>query len=669
MTGNLMLLFAVLWPFAGALIGYGIGRKNKDARNWFAILVTVVEFAAVLSLWPLVNAGEAPSFLLEGFGGFRIYLVVDGFRFIYAVVTSFMWMMTTIFSREYFSHGYKNRNRYYFFTIFTLGATMAVMTSADFVTLFIFFEVMTVASYVMVVHDQTEKAEHAAAAYLTVGVLGGLVMLVGIFMMQHLLGTTQFDLLAAAFASYSGSMTPIYVMSGLLLFGFGGKAGLFPLHFWLPQAHPVAPAPASALLSGVLTKTGVFGALVISTNLLLHDGTWGWAMLIIGAITMFLGAFLALFSIDLKRTLALSSVSQIGFIFVGIGMQGILGSHNALAVRGTILHMINHSTIKLVLFMAAGAIYMKLHKLDFNSIRGYGRGKPVLMFIFLMGALAIMGIPMWSGYISKTLLHESIVEQIWMYTTYSPAAQGLRVIEAFFTLSGGFTIAYMTKLFVAIFIEKNPYDQEHLDSFNKNYLSPLSMLALGIPAVFLFVMGAYPHIMNLIADLGQTFMHGHAPAHAVEYFAWINLKGALASLAIGMTTYFFIIRGLLMAEDENGNKVYINAWPSFFDLEKVVYGPALFKALPFLGAMIMRIISVAPEWIASQVVKFFQAVQRVFYASIDETDKHVTQEELGEDLAAPGVDKVITSGLSYAMIQFAFGAVLISLVVILLQAL
>ena len=132
-----------------------------------------------------------------------------------------------------------------------------------------------------------------------------------------------------------------------MLFGFGAKAGMFPLHVWLPKAHPVAPAPASALLSGILTKTGVFGVLVVSAEIFRYDEQWGKLILCLGVITMFGGAFLAVFSIDLKRTLACSSMSQIGFILVGTGMTELLGEENALAVRGTILHMVNHSLIKL----------------------------------------------------------------------------------------------------------------------------------------------------------------------------------------------------------------------------------------------------------------------------------------------------------------------------------
>ena len=155
----------------------------------------------------------------------------------------------------------------------------------------------------------------------------------------------------------------------------------------------MAPAPASALLSGILTKTGIFGILVISCRMMVHEERWGAFVLVIGVITMFLGALLALFSVNFKRTLACSSVSQIGFILVGVGMLVLLGEENTLAARGTFLHMVNHSLFKLILFLVAAIIYQNTHKLDLNDIRGFGRKKPLLMFCYLMGALGIGGIP------------------------------------------------------------------------------------------------------------------------------------------------------------------------------------------------------------------------------------------------------------------------------------
>lgn len=171
-----------------------------------------------------------------------------------------------------------------------------------------------------------------------------------------------------------------------VLFGFGAKAGVFPLHIWLPQAHPVAPAPVSALLSGVLTKAGIFGVLLLTAQVLPGDTRWGLLILALGAVTMVLGAVLAVFSNNLKYILACSSLSQIGFILLGVAMISLLGEHNALAANGTVLYMLNHSLVKLTLFLFAGVVYANTHALDLNAIRGFGRGKPLLHAVFLCGA-------------------------------------------------------------------------------------------------------------------------------------------------------------------------------------------------------------------------------------------------------------------------------------------
>ena len=406
---NWLLPTLVFLPMAGAGVSYLIGRKDKTMRNLFCCALMACEFAlAALALYTAAM-GQTLTFTWDYFAGFGLHFKLDGFRALYVAIAAFMWMMTGLFSPQYFAH-YHSRNRYYFFTLMTLGATAGVFLSDDLYTTFIFFEVMSFTSYTWVAHEENPGAMKAAETYLAIAVVGGMVTLMGLFMVHHLLGSLSFEALHHAGETMDPSQ--LYVPGILVMFGFAAKAGAFPVHIWLPKAHPVAPAPASALLSGVLTKAGVFGVLVTSCNLFLHNATWGNGVLIMGLITMFLGALLALFSVDLKRTLACSSMSQIGFILVGVGMQGLLGHHNALAVQGTLLHMVNHSLIKLCLFMAAGAVYMNLHKLNLNDIRGFGRNKPVLHIAFLMGVLGISGVPLWNGYISKTLLHESIVEYV-----------------------------------------------------------------------------------------------------------------------------------------------------------------------------------------------------------------------------------------------------------------
>ena len=368
------------------------------------------------------------------------------------------------------------------------------------------------------------------------------------------------------------TQTTRYIAGFCLLFGFGAKAGSFPLHIWLPKAHPVAPAPASALLSGILTKAGIFGVLMLSTDLFRGDQLWGRVILYLGCATMVLGAVLAVFSMDLKRTLACSSVSQIGFILVGIGVSTLLRAENALAARGALLHMVNHSLIKLVLFLAAGVVFQNIHKLDLNEIRGFGRGKPLLHFVFLMGALGVGGIPLWNGYVSKTLLHEAILEL------------GYPVIEPLFLLSGGLTLAYMGKLYVTLFWQKNqdPACQARFDGM-RQYMDPAAAFGLTVSALLLPLLGAVPNrTADRVADFGQAFLAAGELEHRVRYFSWENLQGALISVVIGLVVYLVVIRLCRLDQKDR--------WPWWLDLEDLVYRPVLTAILPVILGTLSRIL-------------------------------------------------------------------------------
>ena len=339
---SVVLPFLVFFPFLGAVVGYVIGKSNKGARDLWAWALSAIVFAASLMLIGKETVYEIPNFC-----GLGISFAADGFGVILAVLTSAIWLITTLFSKEYMADA-RNRNRYYLFVFLTLGATMGIFLSADLFTTFIFFEIMSFTSTVLVIHEEDNHTIRSAYTYMTVAIIGGLVTLMGLFMMYQMAGTLNMAELTAFMAAQEDK-TAFYAVGVLILFGFAAKAGLFPLHIWLPNAYSVAPAPSSALLSCILTKTGVFGTIIISCKLFMHDAQWGNLILILGIITMVMGAVLAVFSVNLKRTLACSSMSQIGFIIIAIGMQGLLGEHNALAASGTFLHFLNHSLFKLLL--------------------------------------------------------------------------------------------------------------------------------------------------------------------------------------------------------------------------------------------------------------------------------------------------------------------------------
>lgn len=530
------------------------------------------------------------DFMISNICDFGLSFRLDGFRLLYVCITTFMWLMSMSFSREYMAH-YSNKLRYYVFSVLTYFATVGVFMSADLITTFVFFEIMSFTSYVWVVQDERKESLRAGETYLAIAVMGGLVMLMGLMMLYNLTGTLRIDALHDAIKPYLNTKE-LYVTGCLILFGFGAKAGAFPLHIWLPKAHPVAPAPASALLSGVLTKAGIYGILIISCEIFAGDAKWGTLILLIGVITMFLGALLALFSVDLKRTLACSSVSQIGFILVGIGMSDLLMEENMLAARGTLLHMVNHSMIKLCLFMAAGVVYMNLHALDLNEIRGFGRKKPLLNAIFLMGALGIGGIPLWNGYISKTLLHEAIVEYTHALNeghiaVFMLSVSAMKVIEWIFIISGGLTVCYMTKLYVTIFIEKNA-SEEKQKKFDENtkYMNPLSAAALSLSALYMPLSGMLPYIItDKIANLSEGFMKVSEFGTKVHYFSGTNILGALYSIVIGALLYLTVVKKLLVKDN-----AYIDRWPKFLDLEDLIYRPLLLTVIPNVCVFICRLI-------------------------------------------------------------------------------
>lgn len=618
MEGNILLINLILWPFAAAVICYLSGwkkvpygaegsteteaeaKKRKDFRNILVIASIALEI--MLYVFAIISSEKNGYTLhIDKICGLGLNLYFGGFRTVYAGVALLMWSMTALFSREYFAH-YRNRNRYYFFFLMTLGATLGVFMSGDLYTAFVFFEIMSFTSYTWVAHDEKPGAMKAAGTYLAVAVVGGLVMLMGIMMLYFKLGTVMINEICAAATTVfeKGEDTGYMFAAGIcILFGFGAKAGMFPLHIWLPKAHPVAPAPASALLSGILTKSGIYGVLILCFEIFRGNESWGILILVLGVITMFTGAVLAVFSVDLKRTLACSSMSQIGFILTGCAVSVLLKEEASLSGAGTVLYMVNHSLFKLVLFMCAGAVYMKLHKLDLNDIRGFGRKNNFLKVIFAIGALGIMGVPLFSGYISKTLIHEGIVE--YAHELTGGAHTAIKAVEYLFLLSGGMTIGYMLKLFIAVFVEKpNTYregkpakkhdhtekDEHHADFDKKWNVSLLSKIALAIPAAVIVVCGVItPIYIDHLSVYMSDITHAHEIEH-LEIFSLENLKGFAISLAIGLLVYLFIRKCLMKEVD--GRRVYVDRWPKVLDLEELIYRPVLLKALPGLFAGIFK---------------------------------------------------------------------------------
>lgn len=575
----MLTLPVVLLPIVCAPFALLFEKKWSKALFPFCCAAGAAELALSCAL--LFVPGS--SAVLDVCGG-GLGFAAGGFGTYYTVVSAVCFFFALVFSGFYFKRRGEHLGRFYMFWLLTEGAVAGVFLSADLFTLFLFFELMGLASWVWVMHEETPEAGKAADTYLGISVIGGLVMLMGILLVRSSAGTLKFSELALS-CSVSESSGRLSAAAVCLLFGFGAKAGMFPLHIWLPKAHPAAPAPASAVLSGILTKTGVFGIAVTLCRVAPNARSFGTAVMLLGTATMLVGALMAVVSADIKRTLACSSVSQIGFILIGVSVCAMTGGENSAAAYGTLLHMTNHSVFKLILFCVAGIIYANVHSLDLNKIRGFGTDKPLLKTFFCIGALGISGFPLFSGYASKTLLHEGIVE-------LGEAFGGSRLVtcvEWLFLIAGGLTAAYMLKLFFCVFTGKPAVRTE------KKCMNAATAVVLGIASAAVLAVGAAPGKIGLgLASPALDLFSSEKLLPETAFFSLESLKGAAISLSIGAALYFGVVRTLVDRKSTDGRRVYRSLIPEKLELE-TLYRFVLLKLLPAVCGWTMKVLSDIPD--------------------------------------------------------------------------
>jgi len=367
------------------------------------------------------------------------------------MLASGIWLLSTVYALVYMQHEHAP-GRFFAFLMATLGGCLGVFLAGDYFTLFLFFELMTFAAYPLVIHEEDPNAMRAGDTYIYLSVAGGLVLLFGIIALVGVTGSADIAPIAATVSVRPATM---YVIVAAFIIGFGVKAGLIPLHIWLPQAHPVAPSPASALLSGVMIKTGAYGILSVLTVTLAGQSamaslpvTVGYVMIWVALLTMVGGAIMALMQDSIKKILAYSSVSQMGYIMLGIAVAAYLAGDGGLAYTAAIYHVFNHAVFKSGLFLMIGTVYLATHTLSLRKLGGLYRVMPITAIATLIAALAVLGIPGVSGFISKTLLHEAILE-----AAHHSHSVWLALAEKIFVLGSALTAAYFIKLYTGIFLE------------------------------------------------------------------------------------------------------------------------------------------------------------------------------------------------------------------------
>ncbi len=401
-----LALLLIIPLFAAALIP--LAGRYQNIREGISLIAAFALLANVIYLVRLVASGERPSLLLAKFAGqFDIEFVLEPLGAIFAAIASSLWIVNTLFSIGYMrGNKEKNQTRFFAFVAVAIAGAMGIAASGNLITLFVFYEVLTLSTFPLVTHKGDEKAKRGGTIYalILMGTSLGL-LLPAIIGVQVVANTTDF-MVGGVFGP-DVSMVTISVL--LFLFAFGiGKAALMPVHPWLPNAM-VAPTPVSALLHAVaVVKAGVFSILKVVTYtfgpVLTASASMSTILAWIAAISIVLASVIAMRQDNLKARLAYSTVSQLSYITFGAMLA------SGMAIIGGALQIVMHAWGKITLFMCAGAIYTIAHRTNISSLNGLGRTMPFVFGAFLIGALSIIGVPPMGGSWPKFFLMVGTLE-------------------------------------------------------------------------------------------------------------------------------------------------------------------------------------------------------------------------------------------------------------------
>lgn len=426
MNKNLILLVPVLLPvIAGIALAFPKIFPERKTRWWFVCAVCAIELVFVFCA-----AGGGYELTLARFND-RLAFVLrpDALSLLFGGLCAIMWLSASIFSEKYFSHG-KDERMYQCFFLASIGVIVALCISGNLVTMYMFYEMMTLFMLPLVVWERTKEAIHAGYSFFFYSIAGAFLGLFGFFLFYSSKISLEFTPGGHITAGMAGVDRELLLFACFLgIVGFGSKAGMFPLHGWLPVAHPVAPAPASALLSGNVTKMGVLFIIRIIYYIVGADfvrGTWVQnTFLVLTLLTILMGSVIASREQLLKRRLAYSTVSQVSYVLFGVALM------NPAAMLGALLHIVFHSVAKNTLFLSAGAFIHQTGFTKASELRGIGKRMPITTWMFTLVSLTLVGIPPTSAFLSKWYLAEgSLTSAIPVFSYLGPA---ILLISAVFT--------------------------------------------------------------------------------------------------------------------------------------------------------------------------------------------------------------------------------------------
>ena len=394
---EMWMMAPVLFPVVsgGAL---WIWNPGKNKIHTAAAVLSLAE--AVCSWLVILNCMGMELPLWSIGPGMELCLRLDGTGALFSGLASLIWVLVVFFAFEYMEHE-KEDARFFGCLIMSLGALTGVAWAGNFVTLYLFFEMMTFFSVPLVFHSRKREALRAGMVYLAYSMLGASIALGGYFFFRQYACGTDFKaggVLTEAAGMVQGRPQILLLAVFCMAAGFSCKAGLMPLHPWLPIAHPVAPAPASAVLSGLITKAGVVAVIRVVYNMAgpaFLRGTWvQYALLSMAVVTIFTGSMLAYKEKKLKRRLACSSFSQVSYVLLGVFLLSMEGLY------GSLLQMVFHALAKNALFLCAGAVICKTGCTRVKELRGMGKRMPAVMVCFALASLSLVGIPPAGGFLA-----------------------------------------------------------------------------------------------------------------------------------------------------------------------------------------------------------------------------------------------------------------------------
>ncbi len=486
-------LYAIIVSLA-AIIPIVASDKKPNVREAFSIIASVLKFLIVFYIYLLVKDGKLLEFeLIKFLPGLSIKLSVDSFGVFFALMASFLWILTTFYSIGYMRDGHeKNHTRFFAFFALSMSAAIGAAFSGNLLTLYIFYEIITFATYPLVAHKQTKEAIQGAHRYLAYLLITSVLFFMPALIYVYVkTGSLEFSSLGL-FTNISGiSKTTITII--LLLFVFGSaKAAVMPFHLWLPSAM-VAPTPVSALLHAVaVVKTGVFVVIRVFIHIFgtdfLKDFSYSWIVSAFAAFTIIVASMVALRQDNIKSRLAYSTISQLSYIVLAVSLLADK------AVLGSIMHIVAHGFAKITLFFWAGAIYVAAHKTKVSELNGIAKSMPLTMLAFTIGAISMIGFPPMGGFVSKWFIANGAVDSgnVWV----------LIILVSSAMLNAG----YFTPIFIRAYLYKpeEHHDHDH-DHGEASMFMVIPMLITGGLTIALFF---YPDIFLNLANMTVSALGG-----------------------------------------------------------------------------------------------------------------------------------------------------------------